>query len=233
MPSRYDFSGRVALLTGAASGIGRAAAERLLASGGQVAILDRRRGAGGGRRRARSARWRCRGRRHALVRGRRGRCRASSRSSAGSTSSSARAGVGGDSLQTERGLGRRVGARLRRQLPRRLLLQPRRRPGDDAARVTVASSTSPRSRARRATRWPRPTRRRKAAVIAMTKSIGKDLVGTGVLVNSIAPAVDRDADARPAHGGAPRLHGLAHPARPARPAGGGRGARSASWRATR
>jgi 2-dehydro-3-deoxy-L-rhamnonate dehydrogenase (NAD+) len=29
----------------------------------------------------------------------------------------------------------------------------------------------------------------KAAVIAMTKSIGKDVAGTGVLVNSIAPAV--------------------------------------------
>ena len=29
----------------------------------------------------------------------------------------------------------------------------------------------------------------KAAVIGMTKSIGKDLVGTGVLANSIAPAV--------------------------------------------
>jgi 2-dehydro-3-deoxy-L-rhamnonate dehydrogenase (NAD+) len=31
----------------------------------------------------------------------------------------------------------------------------------------------------------------KAAVIAMTKSIGKDVAGTGVLVNSIAPAVIR------------------------------------------
>ncbi len=29
----------------------------------------------------------------------------------------------------------------------------------------------------------------KAAVIAMTKAIGKDVAGTGVLVNSIAPAV--------------------------------------------
>jgi 3-oxoacyl-[acyl-carrier protein] reductase len=29
----------------------------------------------------------------------------------------------------------------------------------------------------------------KAAVIAMTKSIGKDLAGTGVLVNCVAPAV--------------------------------------------
>ena len=29
----------------------------------------------------------------------------------------------------------------------------------------------------------------KAAVIGMTKSIGKDLVGSGILVNSVAPAV--------------------------------------------
>ena len=54
----------------------------------------------------------------------------------------------------------------------------------------------------------------KAAVIAMTKAIGKDVAGTGVLVNCIAPAVietpilDRPLPA--AH----RLHGRAHPARP-------------------
>jgi 2-dehydro-3-deoxy-L-rhamnonate dehydrogenase (NAD+) len=38
----YDFSGRVALVTGGASGIGLAAAERLRAGGAAVAVFDRR-----------------------------------------------------------------------------------------------------------------------------------------------------------------------------------------------
>jgi 2-dehydro-3-deoxy-L-rhamnonate dehydrogenase (NAD+) len=42
----YDFSGRCALVTGGASGIGAAAAARLRASGAQVAVFDRRAAAG-------------------------------------------------------------------------------------------------------------------------------------------------------------------------------------------
>jgi 3-oxoacyl-[acyl-carrier protein] reductase len=38
---RYDFDDRVAIVTGGAQGIGLAVAERLLASGGKVAIWDR------------------------------------------------------------------------------------------------------------------------------------------------------------------------------------------------
>jgi 3-oxoacyl-[acyl-carrier protein] reductase len=39
--SRFDFSNRVAVVTGGAQGIGRAVVERLLADGGSVAIWDR------------------------------------------------------------------------------------------------------------------------------------------------------------------------------------------------
>ncbi len=41
MPNRYDFSGRVALVTGGASGIGAAAAAGLRAAGAEVAVFDR------------------------------------------------------------------------------------------------------------------------------------------------------------------------------------------------
>ena len=72
----------------------------------------------------------------------------------------------------------------------------------------------------------------KAAVIGMTKSFGKDLATTGVLVNCIAPAVIAtpmlDADEPGAH----RLHGLQDPDEPAGPAGRGRRARSPSWPAS-
>jgi 2-dehydro-3-deoxy-L-rhamnonate dehydrogenase (NAD+) len=47
MAATYDFSGRCALVTGGASGIGRASAERLLAEGARVAVFDRRAVSGG------------------------------------------------------------------------------------------------------------------------------------------------------------------------------------------
>ena len=45
MANQYDFRGRVALVTGGASGIGAATAEKLRAGGAQVAVFDRKAGA--------------------------------------------------------------------------------------------------------------------------------------------------------------------------------------------
>src|SRR4029078_6579388 len=41
MPTKFDFTGRAAVVTGAAQGIGRAIVERLLDGGAEVAIWDR------------------------------------------------------------------------------------------------------------------------------------------------------------------------------------------------
>ncbi|MER3487561.1 MAG: 3-oxoacyl-ACP reductase, partial [Chloroflexota bacterium] len=41
MPNHYDFQGRVALVTGGASGIGRATVERLRQGGATVVVFDR------------------------------------------------------------------------------------------------------------------------------------------------------------------------------------------------
>jgi 3-oxoacyl-[acyl-carrier protein] reductase len=178
MPNQYDFSGRTALVTGAASGIGAATAARLRASGAEVAVFDRDPVEG-----------------YVSV--------------TGDISSSAdvnaaveqverdlgridvlvnSAGVPGESLRTvevgdeewqrviainangsfymcravlpgmiERGYGRIV-----------LVASIAGKEGNPMAAAYSAS---------------------KAAVIAMTKSIGKDVAGSGVLVNCIAPAV--------------------------------------------
>ena len=174
----YDFTGRVALVTGGASGIGAATAQRLRAGGAEVAVFDREPVEG-----------------YVSLTG-------DIASSADVDAAVARAeeelgridvlvnsaGIPGESLRTvdvsdeewqrvfainangsfymcravlpgmiERGYGRIV-----------LVASIAGKEGNPMAAAYSAS---------------------KAAVIAMTKAIGKDVAGSGVLVNCIAPAV--------------------------------------------
>jgi 2-dehydro-3-deoxy-L-rhamnonate dehydrogenase (NAD+) len=175
---QLDFSGRAALVTGGASGIGRAAAERLLAGGAEVSLLDRNaelveataRELGTGTRAIRAD------------------VTSSQEVDDAVARVEAELGIGGDSLHTvdvsddewervfavnchgvfycnravipgmkQRGYGRIVNIASIA--------------GKDGNPMAAAYSAS------------------KAAVIAMTKAIGKDLAATGILVNSVAPAV--------------------------------------------
>jgi 3-oxoacyl-[acyl-carrier protein] reductase len=186
--SRYDFSGRVALVTGGASGIGRAAVTRLAERGAAVAIVDRDRAA------AEAVAGTLGGTSLAIA--------ADVTSSAEIDAAVARveaelgrldvlvcsAGIGGDSLHTEEVTDdewRRVFAVNCDGVfaCNRAVIPGMKRRGYGRI-VNIASIAgkegNPMAAAYSAS---------KAAVIGMTKSIGKDLAGTGVLVNCIAPAV--------------------------------------------
>jgi 3-oxoacyl-[acyl-carrier protein] reductase len=189
-PTRFDFSGRVAAITGGASGNGLAVAERLSASGAQVVLLD------------------LDGETASAAAARLGE-RATSQvvdvtDSAQVNEAVARierelgrldvlvcsAGVGGDSLRTADvpdAEWRRVFAINcdgvfycnRAVIPGMIdrgygrIVNIASIAGKEGNPMAAAYSAS------------------KAAVIGMTKSIGKDLAGTGVLANSVAPAVIR------------------------------------------
>jgi 2-dehydro-3-deoxy-L-rhamnonate dehydrogenase (NAD+) len=178
MANAYDFSGRVALVTGGASGIGAATAARLRESGAEVAVFDREPVEGYVSVTADLALSADVNAAVAQVEKDLGRIDVLVNS----------AGVPGESLRTtdvsdeewqrvfainangtffmcravlpgmiERGYGRIV-----------LVASIAGKEGNPMAAAYSAS---------------------KAAVIAMTKSIGKDVAGSGVLVNCIAPAV--------------------------------------------
>jgi 3-oxoacyl-[acyl-carrier protein] reductase len=185
-----EFSGRGAFVTGAASGIGLACAKRLLTGGARVALVDRNEPAvlaaaaelgegavGIGADVANS--------------GEVDRAVARAESELGSVDVLVcSAGVGGDSLRTAEisdDEWRRVFAINcdgvfycnRAVIPQMV----RRGYGRIVNIASIAGKEgNPMAAAYSAS---------KAAVIGMTKSFGKDLVDTGILVNSVAPAVIR------------------------------------------
>jgi 2-dehydro-3-deoxy-L-rhamnonate dehydrogenase (NAD+) len=180
MDSGYDFSGRIALITGGAGDIGAAVARRLLAGGAQVATLDAR---GGG------------------IEGVLGITGDVSESETVDAAVArvveqlgpldiavCAAGVSGESLPTTEVPDqewRRVfsincdGVFFVNRAAARVMV-----PRGYGRIVNVASIAgkegNPMAAAYSAS---------KAAVIGMTKSIGKDLAQSGVLVNCVAPAV--------------------------------------------
>ncbi len=180
MAARYDFEGRTALITGGAGDIGAAVARRLLAGGARVATLDLR---------------------AAELQGVLALTGDVSRSSDVDAAFArveselgapdiavCAAGVGGESLRTTDVSDeewRRVlaincdGVFIANRAAARAMV-----PRGYGRIVNVASIAgkegNPMAAAYSAS---------KAAVIGMTKSIGKDLAETGVLVNCVAPAV--------------------------------------------
>jgi 2-dehydro-3-deoxy-L-rhamnonate dehydrogenase (NAD+) len=178
MANTYDFSGRVALVTGGASGIGAATAARLRGEGAEVAVFDR-----------------------VPVEG--------YVSLTGDIASSA--DVGAAVAQVERDLGRIdvlvnsagvPGASVRttevtdEEWQRVFAINANGSfymcravlPGMTErgyGRIVLVASIAGKDGNPMAAAYSAS----KAAVIAMTKAIGKDVAGTGVLVNCIAPAV--------------------------------------------
>ena len=167
MANHYDFEGRVALVTGGASGIGAAAAERLRAGGATVHVFDLEQGD-------------------------------DVRDSTQLNAAVARlprldvlvccAGVGGDSLHTEDVSDEeweRVHAiNLNGVFYANRAALPKMKANRYGRIVNVASIAG-----KEGNPMAGAYSSSKAAVIGVTKSIGKDVAGSGILVNCIAPAV--------------------------------------------
>lgn len=167
MANHYEFEGRVALVTGGASGIGEATVERLRAGGADVHVFDLANGED---------------------------VRDSAQLEAAVTRLErldvlvCAAGVGGDSLHVEdisNEEWERVHAiNLNGVFYANRAALPKMKANGYGRIVNVASIAGKEGNPMAA-----PYSSSKAAVIGFTKSIGKDVAGSGVLVNCIAPAV--------------------------------------------
>jgi 2-dehydro-3-deoxy-L-rhamnonate dehydrogenase (NAD+) len=167
MGNHYDFQDRVALVTGGASGIGAATAERLRAGGAEVHVFDLANGDDVRDSEHVNAAVAALPRLDVLV---------------------CAAGVGGDSLHTEEVTDaewERVHAiNLDGVFYANRAAISRMKPSGYGRIVNIASIAGKEGNPMAAAYSSS-----KAAVIALTKSIGKDVAGTGILVNCIAPAV--------------------------------------------
>ena len=167
MGNHYDFEGRVALVTGGASGIGAATVERLRAGGADVHIFDLANGDDVRDSAQLDAAVERLERLDVLV---------------------CAAGVGGDSLHTEEVSDEeweRVHAvNLNGVFYANRAALPKMKAGGYGRIVNIASIAG-----KEGNPMAGPYSSSKAAVIGLTKAIGKDVAGSGVLVNCIAPAV--------------------------------------------
>jgi len=167
MANTYGFEGRVALITGGASGIGAAAADRLRAGGAEVHVFDLANGDDVRESAQLDAAVERLERLDILV---------------------CAAGVAGDSVHTEE-LTDEEWARVHSInldgvfFANRAAL-PKMKAGGYGRIVNIASIAG-----KEGNPMAGAYSSSKAGVIALTKAIGKDVAGSGVLVNCIAPAV--------------------------------------------